>query len=169
MAKNKLPIKKDSKKKLKTKSKKLKKVVSAKNKTAKKLIVQRQKTHKIKSSSRGRFISAKETKTLEYSGISASTNAIKEAKALGLSITYLQNGILYREKSDGTRIAIGGRAKIVTKRKLGGILLKKGMIFMQKINECAFLLVQTDRVKALFIMSLKNIIKPVIFFQLTNL
>jgi len=33
----------------------------------------------------------------------ASEKAIRESKALNLTITYMENGILYRENPDGTR------------------------------------------------------------------
>ena len=35
------------------------------------------------------------------------SKSIRESKALGLSITYAENGIIYQEEADGTRIEIG--------------------------------------------------------------
>jgi hypothetical protein len=80
-----------------------------------------------------RFIKdVKQTSTLIRASRAASVNAIKEAKALGLVITYMQDGILYREHPDGSRSQIAGQTKLVTKRKPGDIKLKKGMILHAK-------------------------------------
>ena len=50
---------------------------------------------------------ALQTKTIISAGKMAGSNAIREAKALGLSITYLHRGVLYREKADGTKVKVG--------------------------------------------------------------
>jgi hypothetical protein len=33
----------------------------------------------------------------------SSAQAVREAKALGLTVTYLENGVIYRESADGKR------------------------------------------------------------------
>lgn len=56
----------------------------------------------------------------------ASQQAIREAKTLGVTITYLENDKIYKEFPDGTRKVI---KKIEIKKRND---LKKGMIFKSK-------------------------------------
>ncbi len=73
----------------------------------------------------------KQTATLVKIGHTGAVNAIRSSKALGLPITYMQNGIIYREHPDGSKEIITERkAKIVSKEAKGS--LKKGMIFHAK-------------------------------------
>ena len=44
---------------------------------------------------------SKETSVLVKAGINAAKNAIRTSKALGLDITFMQNGIVYKEKPNG--------------------------------------------------------------------
>jgi hypothetical protein len=58
----------------------------------------------------------------------AAKNAIRTSKALGLDITYLKNGIIYKETVDGKVIAIGENKSEVSQK----INLKKGSILNAK-------------------------------------
>jgi hypothetical protein len=58
----------------------------------------------------------------------SSEKAVKESKALGLSITYLKEGVLYEEFPDGTVKKIK-EIKSIAASKLN---LKKGMVFHAK-------------------------------------
>ncbi|MDO8996423.1 MAG: hypothetical protein Q7U77_07325 [Sediminibacterium sp.] len=58
----------------------------------------------------------------------AAKNAIRTSKALGLDITYLKNGIIYKETVDGKVIAIGENKSEVPQK----INLKKGSILNAK-------------------------------------
>lgn len=58
----------------------------------------------------------------------AAKNAIRTSKALGLDITYLKNGIIYKETVDGKVIAIGENKSEVPHK----INLKKGSILNAK-------------------------------------
>ena len=69
---------------------------------------------------------------LERAGRTSAANAIRASKALGLSITYMEKGIIYKEHTDGTKqiIASSRKAKAATKQPLK--TLKKGMILYAK-------------------------------------
>ncbi|MFY8025782.1 MAG: hypothetical protein ACOVNO_10555 [Sediminibacterium sp.] len=58
----------------------------------------------------------------------ASKNAIRTSKALGLDITYLKNGIIYKETAEG-ELKVVGKNKQAIPRK---IILKKGSILNAK-------------------------------------
>lgn len=58
----------------------------------------------------------------------SSIKAVKESKALGLSITYLKDGVLYEELPDGTVKKI----KKIKSLASPELKLKKGMIFHAK-------------------------------------
>lgn len=58
----------------------------------------------------------------------AAKNAIRTSKALGLDITYLKNGIIYKETVDGKVIAVGENKSEVPQK----INLKKGSILNAK-------------------------------------
>lgn len=58
----------------------------------------------------------------------AAKNAIRTSKALGLDITYLKNGIIYKETVDGKVIAIGENKSEISQK----INLKKGSILNAK-------------------------------------
>lgn len=58
----------------------------------------------------------------------ASKKAIRTSKALGLDITYLKNGIIYKETAEG-EIKVVGKNKQAIPRK---IILKKGSILNAK-------------------------------------
>ncbi len=71
---------------------------------------------------------ARQTAALVKAGRTGSANAIRASRALGLPITYLQNGTIYEEYPDGSKKEIG--SGLVKKRvsKKDGQLLKKGMV-----------------------------------------
>ena len=75
---------------------------------------------------------AKQTATLVKVGRTSAANAIRASKALGLPITYMQNGILYKEHPDGRKekIITVTDKKIVPKKTTSP--LKKGMILHAK-------------------------------------
>ncbi len=58
----------------------------------------------------------------------AAKNAIRTSKALGLDITYIKKGIIYKETPDGNLIVLGENKKISPKK----ISLKKGTILNAK-------------------------------------
>lgn len=58
----------------------------------------------------------------------AAKNAIRTSKALGLDITYLKNGIIYKETVDGKVTAIGENKSEIPPK----INLKKGSILNAK-------------------------------------
>lgn len=58
----------------------------------------------------------------------AAKNAIRTSKALGLDITYIKKGIIYKETPDGKVIILGENKKVHPKR----ITLKKGTILNAK-------------------------------------
>ena len=68
-----------------------------------------------------------QTKSLEIAGKEAVINAVRHAKALNLTITYIENGSVYEEQPNGT---------IVLKKKLEKkqtpFVLTKGMILHAK-------------------------------------
>jgi len=114
-------------------AKKITKTKSAKRAPAKSNILTKRKSPNLRPKASSRFVSdSKQTNTLIRASREASINAIKEARAMGLDITYLQDGILYREKPDGTRKEINSNRKSVSKGKLGNMVLKKGMILHAK-------------------------------------
>lgn len=60
----------------------------------------------------------------------AVTNAIKESKKMGLEITFLENGKIYKETPDGKRIIL---SKITTKNQFDlPVKLTKGMVLHAK-------------------------------------
>ena len=75
---------------------------------------------------------AKQTASLVRIGRNSSVHAIRESKALGLTITYMEDGVLYRELPDGTKEVLNAGTKRITKRKIGSILIKKGIILHAK-------------------------------------
>lgn len=74
----------------------------------------------------------KQTAALVKIGRAGSANAIRASKALGLSITYMQNGILYKEDSSGTKEIVGTSTKQNPVSKKSQLLLKKGMLLHAK-------------------------------------
>ena len=88
-------------------------------------------TIKLKKVSRSSMLSAKETTSLVKIGRAASANAIRASKALGLSITYMEKGVIYRENADGTKEIIKEAPKKVFPKKTS-MPLKKGMVFHAK-------------------------------------
>jgi hypothetical protein len=69
----------------------------------------------------------RQTKSLEQAGNEASTNAVRHAKALDITITYIKDGGVYEEQANGT---------IVLKRKVekkeNPFVLTKGMVLHAK-------------------------------------
>ena len=58
----------------------------------------------------------------------ATANAIRASRALGLPITYMQNGKLYREFADGSKEVIFSAPQEKANAKKTSIPLKKGMV-----------------------------------------
>lgn len=71
---------------------------------------------------------ARQTASLVKAGRIGAANAIRASRALGLPITYMQDGNLYREFSDGTKemIAPDVVKKAVAKKTTNQ--LRKGMV-----------------------------------------
>ncbi|MDP2388265.1 MAG: hypothetical protein Q8M29_17960 [Bacteroidota bacterium] len=72
----------------------------------------------------------KQTASLIKVGKSSAAKAIRESKALGLSITFIENGILYKEQADGSREIVKNKEK--RERSSNSLVIKKGMIFHAK-------------------------------------
>lgn len=68
-----------------------------------------------------------QTKSLIIAGKNASNNAVRQSKALDLTITYIENGAIYEEHPDGT---------VTFKKKVekteSPIALTKGVVFHAK-------------------------------------
>jgi hypothetical protein len=78
------------------------------------------------------FKSDPETSKLIKTGRVATRNAIRASRALGLPITFMQDGKLYKEFPDGKKeLIICTSAKKTTAKKTT-IPLRKGMIFHAK-------------------------------------
>lgn len=75
---------------------------------------------------------ARQTATLIKVGRTGAANAIRASKALGLPITYLQNGVLYKEYADGTKEIIETGTVKKNGIKEGANRLKKGMVLHAK-------------------------------------
>ena len=58
----------------------------------------------------------------------AGKNAIRTSKALGLDITYLKNGVIYKEKANGETVVFKGNQANDTPK----ISLRKGMTLNAK-------------------------------------
>jgi hypothetical protein len=58
----------------------------------------------------------------------AGKNAIRTSKALGLDITYLKKGVIYKEKANGETVIFKGNQAIDTPK----ISLRKGMTLNAK-------------------------------------
>lgn len=83
-----------------------------------------------KSSSKESAIEA--TASLVRIAHRSSAQAVRESKALGLSITYMEKGILYKEDAEGNKVAIKSLVKKTAKRKVGSIIIKKGLVIHAK-------------------------------------
>ena len=68
-----------------------------------------------------------QTKSLVKAGIISGDNAVRRSKALDLVVTYIENGIVYEERPDGSKKQIE-----VLVRKPADIVLEKGMVFHGK-------------------------------------
>ncbi|HEY9362826.1 MAG TPA: hypothetical protein VIQ00_06170 [Chitinophagaceae bacterium] len=74
------------------------------------------------------FRSDPQTSKLVKAGRAATANAIRASRALGLPITYMQDGNLYREFADGTKeVIVSTPAKKETAKKITPPL-RKGMV-----------------------------------------
>jgi hypothetical protein len=60
-----------------------------------------------KTKNKPSLLQSSDSKTLIEIGKLAAKKAIQESKALGLAITFLEDGIIYKELPDGKRIKIG--------------------------------------------------------------
>jgi len=58
----------------------------------------------------------------------AAKNAIRTSKALGLDITYIKKGVIYKETADGKLFEIGRKKSEVTQK----FSLKKGTVLNAK-------------------------------------
>lgn len=68
----------------------------------------------------------KQRATLIKAGRNATTKAVRVSKALGLSITFMENGIMYKEFPNGDKEVVKPKSKRVVQR------LKKGLILHVK-------------------------------------
>lgn len=74
-------------------------------------------------------LSAESRKMITASKI-AVTNAVKESKKMGLEITFLENGKIYKETPGGKRIIL---SRLKTKSQFDSpVKLKKGMVLHAK-------------------------------------
>ena len=64
----------------------------------------------------------------DYKAKNAGKNAIRTSKALGLDITYLKKGVIYKEKANGETVVFKGNQANDTPK----VSLKKGMILNAK-------------------------------------
>ena len=71
---------------------------------------------------------ARQTAALVKAGRMGAANAIRASRALGLPITYLQNGTIYEEYPDGSKKKIGSGSVKKRVSKKDGQILKKGMV-----------------------------------------
>lgn len=104
--------------------------MAEKNIASKKKVVKRESVRKkAKRSSTTEF---KETAKLVKAGHTSSANAIRASRALGLAITFMQDGIVYKEYPDGRKEKIASREikKSISDKK--AYLLKKGMVLHAK-------------------------------------
>lgn len=69
----------------------------------------------------------KQTKSLVEAGNEAAINAVRHAKALDITITYIENGAVYEEQSNGV---ITFKKNVV--KKDNPIVLTKGMVLHAK-------------------------------------
>lgn len=69
----------------------------------------------------------KQTKSLVEASEKAASNAVRHAKALDLTITYIADGAVYEEQPDGTV-----RFKKAVQKKESPIVLTKGMVLHAK-------------------------------------
>lgn len=102
---------------------------TGKSKVIKKAVVHKAKKTASKPTAKSFKKESKQTESLIKAGKVSATKAIRESKALELSITYMEKGILYKEGPDGKRTTI----ETLPKKKSGkSIILKKGMILYAK-------------------------------------
>jgi len=73
----------------------------------------------------------KQTAALTKVARKSAANAIRASKALGLSITYMEKGILYKEKPNGVRKIIAVASTKIPVKK-APVKYKKGMILHAK-------------------------------------
>lgn len=68
-----------------------------------------------------------QTKSLVKAGKISGENAVRRSKALNLVVTYIEDGIVYEELPDGSKIQID-----VLEKKPAQIIFEKGMILHGK-------------------------------------
>lgn len=73
---------------------------------------------------------SKQTASLVKVGKLSSAKAIRESKALGLSIAFIENGVLYKELANGSRVVVMNQEK--PEKPKTSRVIKKGMIFHAK-------------------------------------
>ncbi|MGL2963433.1 hypothetical protein ACSVH2_06400 [Flavobacterium sp. RSB2_4_14] len=71
---------------------------------------------------------ATQTKTLVKAGKESAKNALRASRALGISVSYIENGILYEERADGQVEEIQKLAE----PKEAPFTLTKGMVLHAK-------------------------------------
>lgn len=69
----------------------------------------------------------RQTKSLEIAGKQAATNAVRHAKALDLTITYIEDGAVYNERPDGTKTLVK-----TVQRRATPFAITKGMVLHAK-------------------------------------
>ncbi len=105
---------------------------TTKKAAAKNVVVK--KVHKVAAvKSTGNFAfrgDAKQTATLIRAGRTGAATAIRASKALGLPITYMENGVIVRELPNGVKEIVVTATKSGLKKS--STSFKKGMIFHAK-------------------------------------
>lgn len=93
------------------------------NKLVKKVDKQAEKVVVLKSKKSPFRPDALQTNKLITAGRKATLRAVRVTKALGLTMTYLENGVLYKEYANGERVVLKTKTNTVkTKFKKGTIL-----------------------------------------------
>jgi hypothetical protein len=101
---------------------------TAKSKPVKKAVTPKVKKSTSKVAVKSFKQDSKQTESLIKAGKVSATQAIRESKALELSITFMEKGVLFKEAPDGKKTII----KKPSKKRSTSITLKKGMILYAK-------------------------------------
>lgn len=101
---------------------------TAKRKPVKKAVPKKAKKNTSEPVTKSFIQDSKQTKSLIKAGKTSAIKAIRESKALELSMTFMQKGVLYKEDPDGKKTIL----KKSPKKRGTSILLKKGMILYAK-------------------------------------
>lgn len=72
-----------------------------------------------------------QTEMLMKAGRKGAIDAVRASKALGLSITYLEKGVIYMENPDGSKEVLK-KIQTTAEKRQNSLKLRKGMIFHAK-------------------------------------